>query len=90
SADEAHAAFLKSGAFKAAGKGASEEGAIAVAFVTAQLGKPYEWAAEGPDSYDCSGLTSQAWAAAKRTIPRTSQEQWRQLPRVGLKDMRPG
>ncbi|WP_405637190.1 NlpC/P60 family protein [Streptomyces sp. NBC_01178] len=90
SADEAHADFLKSGKLKGVGGGASEEGAIAVAFVTEQLGKPYEWAAEGPDTYDCSGLTSQAWAAAKRIIPRTSQEQWRQLPRVGLKDMRPG
>jgi cell wall-associated NlpC family hydrolase len=31
-----------------------------IEFAKAQLGKPYEWAAEGPDSYDCSGLTSKA------------------------------
>ncbi|NEA44405.1 C40 family peptidase [Streptomyces sp. SID11385] len=70
--------------------GASEQGAKAVAFATAQLGKPYVWAAEGPDSFDCSGLTSQAWAAAGRIIPRTSQEQWRQLQHVSLSELRPG
>src|SRR5699024_11663565 len=51
---------------------------------------PILWGAEGPTSYDCSGLTSQAWAAAGRPIPRTSQEQWRLLPHIAIKDMRPG
>ncbi|MDT0411943.1 MULTISPECIES: C40 family peptidase [Streptomyces] len=74
----------------ATGTGASEQGAKAVAFASAQLGKPYVWAAEGPDSFDCSGLTSQAWAAAGRIIPRTSQEQWRQLQHVPLSQIRPG
>ncbi|WP_030906781.1 C40 family peptidase [Streptomyces sp. NRRL F-5126] len=68
----------------------SESGAKALAFATAQLGKPYVWGAEGPDTYDCSGLTSQAWAAAGIHIPRTSQEQWRLLPHVAVADMRPG
>ncbi|MFF4738712.1 NlpC/P60 family protein [Streptomyces sp. NPDC001262] len=73
------------------GSGAtSSEGRQAVAFATAQIGKDYVWGAEGPDTYDCSGLTLKAWAAAGRAIPRTSQEQWRQLPRVDVKDMRPG
>ncbi|WP_328906341.1 NlpC/P60 family protein [Streptomyces sp. NBC_00234] len=87
---EAHDAFLRSGSLKDVKGRASEEGATAVAFASEQLGKPYDWGAEGPDTYDCSGLTSQAWAAAKRTIPRTSQEQWRLLPRIGIGAMRPG
>ncbi len=62
----------------------------AIDFATAQIGKNYVWGAEGPDTYDCSGLTLKAWAAAGRGIPRTSQEQWRQLPKVEVKDMRPG
>ncbi|MET9296762.1 NlpC/P60 family protein [Streptomyces sp. NPDC003077] len=62
----------------------------AIAYGLAQLGKPYLWGAEGPDSFDCSGLTSQAWAHAGRTIPRTSQEQWRRLPHVSLRRLRPG
>ncbi|MEV7976040.1 NlpC/P60 family protein [Streptomyces sp. NPDC086519] len=69
---------------------ASAAGKKAVAFATAQLGKPYVWGAEGPDSYDCSGLTSQAWASAGKPIPRTSEEQWKQLKHVDVKDMRPG
>ncbi|MGW4285932.1 NlpC/P60 family protein [Streptomyces sp. NPDC004673] len=69
---------------------ATSAGAKAVAFATAQLGKPYVWGAEGPDSFDCSGLTSQAWADAGTPIPRTSQEQWRQLPHVDVTEMRPG
>ncbi|WP_234364931.1 C40 family peptidase [Streptomyces sp. RTd22] len=55
-----------------------------------QIGKPYVWGAEGPNSFDCSGLTSQAWAHAGRVIPRTSQEQWRRLPRISLSQIRPG
>ncbi|WP_308312436.1 NlpC/P60 family protein [Streptomyces sp. ISL-11] len=69
---------------------ATADGKRAVAFATAQMGKNYVWGAEGPDTYDCSGLTLKAWAAAGRAIPRTSQEQWRQLPKVDVKDMRPG
>jgi cell wall-associated NlpC family hydrolase len=38
--------------------------ARAVEFALAQLGKPYVWAAAGPGSYDCSGLTMAAWAKA--------------------------
>ncbi|MEU3748269.1 MULTISPECIES: C40 family peptidase [Streptomyces] len=70
--------------------GATPEGKKAVEFATAQIGKPYVWGAEGPDSFDCSGLTQLAWAKAGAPIPRTSQEQWRLLPRVDVKDMRPG
>ncbi|MEU9605098.1 NlpC/P60 family protein [Streptomyces sp. NPDC048057] len=92
-AQRAQASWLASGALKDAkgAKGAAtEQGKKAVAFATAQVGKPYEWGAEGPGSYDCSGLTSKAWEAAGITVPRTSQEQWRQLPKVDVKDMRPG
>ncbi|MFI1416215.1 NlpC/P60 family protein [Streptomyces sp. NPDC020707] len=66
------------------------EGGEALRYAVAQIGKPYEWGAEGPDSYDCSGLTSRAWTDAGRPIPRTSQEQWARLPRVPLSDLRPG
>lgn len=83
-------AWLSSGALKEINRGASASGKKAVAFATSQIGKPYKWGAVGPASYDCSGLTSQAWAAAGHPIPRTSQEQWRQLPHIAVKDMRPG
>ncbi|MFF1419786.1 NlpC/P60 family protein [Streptomyces sp. NPDC058280] len=68
----------------------SARGGEAVEYAVEQIGKPYEWGAEGPGSFDCSGLTSQAWARAGLAIPRTSQEQWRELPRVSLDELRPG
>jgi cell wall-associated NlpC family hydrolase len=53
-----------------------------VAFALAQRGKPYRWGAEGPQAFDCSGLTWAAWRAAGVTIPRTAASQLADLPRV--------
>ncbi|WP_338118539.1 C40 family peptidase [Streptomyces prasinus] len=89
-AEEAQAAWLESGVLEGSAAGTSAQGRKAVAYATAQIGKPYVWGAEGPEAYDCSGLTSQAWTSAGQAIPRTSQEQWRRLPRVAVEDMRPG
>lgn len=82
--------WLDSGVLKEITGKASEQGKKAISYATSQIGKDYVWGATGPDTFDCSGLTLRAWQAAGRTIPRTSQEQWRQLPRVALKDLRPG
>ncbi|WP_186776709.1 C40 family peptidase [Streptomyces salinarius] len=81
--------FLASGALGDDAK-PSAEGERAVRFAVEQLGKPYEWGAEGPASYDCSGLTSVAWERAGTPIPRTSQEQWARLEHVPLDRLRPG
>ncbi|GGY95864.1 C40 family peptidase [Streptomyces poonensis] len=89
-AQKAQTAWLGSGVLDDITGTASERGKKAVAFATKQIGKAYEWGAEGPKTYDCSGLTSQAWAAAGVPIPRTSQEQWKRLERIGIEDMRPG
>ncbi|NUW00439.1 C40 family peptidase [Streptomyces sp. CAI 127] len=87
--DKAQRELVASGALSST-RPPTRQGGDAVAYAVRQIGKPYVWGAEGPDSFDCSGLTSQAWSAAGRTIPRTSQEQWKQLPRVPVSALRPG
>jgi cell wall-associated NlpC family hydrolase len=62
----------------------------AVAFAYAQLGKPYQWGATGPDSFDCSGLVQAAWAAAGVAIPRDTYEQWAALPHIASSAIQPG
>ncbi|WP_370110669.1 NlpC/P60 family protein [Streptacidiphilus sp. MAP12-33] len=89
-ANAAQLALLASGVLGKDGAKPSAEGAAAVAYAFEQLGKPYVWGAQGPMSFDCSGLTSQAWLHAGMPIPRTSQEQWAQLPQVSLDALRPG
>jgi hypothetical protein len=65
-----------------AAHGGDARAARAVAFALAQRGKPYQWGAQGPGAYDCSGLTWAAWQAAGVTIPRTAAGQLDDLPRV--------
>jgi peptidoglycan DL-endopeptidase CwlO len=63
----------------------------AVAFAYAQLGCPYVFGGTGPchQGFDCSGLTSSAWAYAGVSIPRTSYGQ-ASLPSVARSNLQPG
>lgn len=54
--------------------GNAPSGVVDVAL--AQVGKPYVWAASGPDSFDCSGLTSYAYRQMGISIPHSSQSQY--------------
>ncbi|MFG3157393.1 NlpC/P60 family protein [Streptomyces sp. NPDC048219] len=54
---------------------ASGRAGAAFAAAQSQLGKPYIRGGTGPSSYDCSGLTSWAYAQADVHIPRTSEAQ---------------
>ena len=64
----------------------------AIAFAYSKIGCPYVFGGTGPcgAGYDCSGLTSQAWAAAGVSIPRTSYDQWNSLTHVSTANMQPG
>jgi cell wall-associated NlpC family hydrolase len=68
----------------------SGAGVVALRAAITQLGKPYQWGAEGPGSYDCSGLTSWAFAEAGVTLPRSSSQQARVGQAVPTDDLRPG
>ncbi|HEY6744589.1 MAG TPA: NlpC/P60 family protein [Mycobacteriales bacterium] len=69
---------------------ASERAAIAVATARAQIGKPYVTGGNGPGSFDCSGLTKYAWAAAGVTIPRVSRDQYAAGVKVSRSELQPG
>lgn len=55
---------------------AAPEAKKAVEYALAQLGKPYVWGAEGPDSFDCSGLVQSAYAYAGVSLPRVAADQY--------------
>lgn len=68
----------------------SSKGAIALAYAKRQVGKPYVFGAEGPNSFDCSGLTQTAWKQVGISLPRLSYDQIRVGTRISKSDLRPG
>ncbi|HWJ81878.1 MAG TPA: NlpC/P60 family protein [Nocardioides sp.] len=64
--------------------------AAAVAFARDQLGEPYVWAADGPDSWDCSGLTMGAWAAGGKSLPHYSVAQYEASTPITVDQLQPG
>jgi peptidoglycan DL-endopeptidase CwlO len=64
--------------------------ATVLAYARAQIGKPYVYGGEGPDSFDCSGLTMMAYRAAHITIPRLSDAQYWHGRRVPAGTEQPG
>jgi len=56
----------------------------------AQRGKPYAWGGAGPNSYDCSGLTQHAYAAAGVSLPHSARMQSRMGALVSRNALQPG
>ncbi|HEX6500102.1 MAG TPA: NlpC/P60 family protein [Micromonosporaceae bacterium] len=63
---------------------------IAVRYAYGALGKPYVWAAAGPNGYDCSGLTMAAWGAAGVSLPHNAAMQWNQVAHISRSSLQPG
>jgi peptidoglycan DL-endopeptidase CwlO len=59
-------------------------------FACRQAGKPYVWAADGPSSYDCSGLTLAAWKQVGVYLPHQSRAQRASIPYVSRANLRLG
>jgi cell wall-associated NlpC family hydrolase len=64
--------------------------ATAIQAALAQRGKPYVFGASGPNGFDCSGLTSYAYAAAGISLPHSSAAQSRLGVAVSRSELRPG
>ncbi|MEV6396382.1 NlpC/P60 family protein [Streptomyces sp. NPDC051907] len=74
-ADETRADRASSRADLGPATPASGRASSAFAAAQSKIGSPYVYSASGPNSFDCSGLTSWAFAQAGISIPRTSQAQ---------------
>jgi peptidoglycan DL-endopeptidase CwlO len=97
-AHQAHAAHQKAARARARAahrktaraRTSGNRGEIAVDWALHQLGKPYRWAAAGPGSFDCSGLTMRAWGQAGVQIEHFTGYQWNSGPHIPLNQLRPG
>jgi len=72
------------------GPAARQSAGVAVAEALRQVGKPYQWGAAGPDSFDCSGLTLWAWRAAGVTLSHYTGAQYAETTHIPLSDLQPG
>ncbi|TFV86611.1 C40 family peptidase [Blastococcus sp. CT_GayMR16] len=68
----------------------SDAAQIIVDTALAQRGKPYVWAAAGPGSFDCSGLTAYAFRAAGIGLPHSSRLQAQMGQGVSRSELQPG
>lgn len=68
----------------------SVSGADLVRRARDQIGKPYVFGAEGPDSFDCSGLMQYVYKAFGLTLPRTTFEQVKVGQAVDRGQIQPG
>ncbi len=65
-------------------------GGVAVDRAMTHLGKPYEYGGSGPGSFDCSGLTQDAWAAAGVSLSHAADIQYYESTRVSVDEVIPG
>ncbi|AQP44041.1 C40 family peptidase [Tessaracoccus flavus] len=75
----------------AAESGGSDRAQRAVQAALAQVGKRYVWGTSGPNTFDCSGLTSYAYRQVGINLTRSSRAQWSSVGRkVSKSELRPG
>ena len=61
-----------------------------LAAASAELGKPYVFGAEGPNSFDCSGLVWAAYRQVGITLPRIANQQYNATTKINVNDLLPG
>lgn len=68
----------------------SDRAAIVVAYALAQVGKPYSFAAQPPNSWDCTKLTAAAWAQVGVRLTPYSYVQAQEVRRISPDELQPG
>ena len=61
-----------------------------IAFARAQIGEWYLWGGEGPDRWDCSGLTMMAWREAGVYLSHFTGWQWQETRHYPISERQPG
>ncbi|WP_246595255.1 C40 family peptidase [Actinoplanes auranticolor] len=62
----------------------------AVTFAYNAIGVMYDYGADGPNGYDCSGLTSAAWRTAGKSLPHNAAAQYNATARISRSELKPG
>ena len=68
----------------------SDRAAIVVSYALAQVGKPYSFAAQPPNSWDCTKLTAAAWAQVGVRLTPYSYVQAQEVRRISPDELQPG
>lgn len=73
------------------GGGSAGDNSAAYSYACSRIGCPYVWGAEGPDSFDCSGLVTWAYRQLGIVLPHQSEAQMARATRVvSVSEARPG
>lgn len=73
------------------GGGSAGDNSAAYSYACSRIGCPYVWGAEGPDSFDCSGLVMWAYRQLGIELPHQSEAQMARATRVvSVSEARPG
>ena len=73
------------------GGGSAGDNSAAYSYACSRIGCPYVWGAEGPDSFDCSGLVTWAYRQLGIELPHQSESQMACATRVvSVSEARPG
>ena len=73
------------------GGGSAGDNSAAYSYACSRIGCPYVWGAEGPDSFDCSGLVTWAYRQLGIELPHQSESQMARATRVvSVSEARPG
>jgi cell wall-associated NlpC family hydrolase len=68
----------------------SGDAGVAVRYAFNAIGSSYVFGADGPGSYDCSGLTMAAWKSAGHSLPHNAAAQWGQVAHISRGDLKAG
>jgi len=68
----------------------NDKGGRAAQKACSLVGKPYVFGAEGPNAYDCSGLTKEAWASVGVSLEHYTKDQWNEGTPVTAGQLQPG